>query len=375
MNIGVVCYHTVGGSGTVAYELGAFLARKGGDYQMHFIGLHPPFRWDDTVPNMTFHNIEIIEYPVFVHQPYTLALASRIAQVARDYELEIVHIHYAIPHAVAALLARDMTEHRFKVVTTLHGTDINLVGKHPSFFNITRHAILRSDAITCVSESLRSQTEEIFGIPSGRIKVISNFVAQERCENVAIPQVVRDSPPGSPVLVHASNLRDVKRPMDLIEVAKRLRERGCEDFKLLIIGDGPRRFEMEQLTKKYKIESHVDFLGNVQALEGFFKCADIFLLTSELESFGLAALEAMACETAVVGYKVGGLPEVVNNESGCLVPLRDVDAITEQCLKLFQDRSKLDRMKRAARLHALETFESRKIVPQYEQLYHELVGK
>jgi N-acetyl-alpha-D-glucosaminyl L-malate synthase BshA len=353
----------------VATELGLKLAGRG--HEIHFISYAQPFRLDHFRERVYYHEVEMHEYPLFEHPPYSLALAVSIQNAAVEHELDLVHVHYAIPHATSAWIAQQMLEEhrRLKVVTTLHGTDITLVGPHPSFRSIIRFSILESDGLTAVSEYLRQRTVRDFGVPKGRIEVIPNFVDtevfrrdKEPCFRSAL------AAPGEKILMHISNFRPVKRVIDVVEVCARVAER--MPVRLVFVGDGPDRPRAAQRADELGIGDRVSFLGKHASVSELLACADLFLLPSESESFGLAALEAMACGTPVVGSAAGGLPEVVaDGGAGYLLPVGAVEEMADAALELLSDEERWKAASSCARNIALERFRAEEIVPRYEAFY------
>ncbi|HEX5411026.1 MAG TPA: N-acetyl-alpha-D-glucosaminyl L-malate synthase BshA [Terriglobia bacterium] len=367
MKIGITCYPTYGGSGVVATELGLELAARGHD--IHFISYALPVRVPELSENIHFHEVEVMNYPLFNHPPYTLALASQMYNVAVNESLDVLHVHYAIPHSVSGYLARSMMGERgIPVVTTLHGTDITLVGSDRSYLPITRFAIEQSDAVTAISEYLRQTTLKEFGI-THPIDVIPNFV---NCD-VFHPQDKNShrqdfAAGGEKIMVHLSNFRPVKRVTDVVEIFARVRKK--IPAKLLMIGDGPDRTSAEWLAREKNLSADVHFLGKQNQVQDLLGCADVALLPSDQESFGLVALEAMACAVPCVCSKVGGLPEVVEDGvEGFLVPPRDVDTMADRALDILTDPDLQQKMGEAGRRRALSEFCASKIIPQYEQLY------
>src|SRR5579872_6810005 len=351
MKIGITCYPTYGGSGVVATELGLELAARGHD--IHFISYAVPVRMTEPSDRIHFHEVEVMSYPLFDHPPYTLALASQMYNVAVNESLDLLHVHYAIPHSVSAYLARAMLgAHRVPFITTLHGTDITLVGSDRSYLPITRFSIEQSDAVTAISEHLRQRTVSEFGI-SRPIEVIPNFV------NCDVFQPVEDSPlrrefapNGEKILVHLSNFRPVKRVTDVVEIFWRVRKE--IPAKLLMIGDGPDRMAAEWLVRDKEISTDVTFLGKQNQVQKLLSCGDLMLLPSDNESFGLAALEAMACAVPAVCSRTGGLPEVIDDGiEGYLVPPRDVDSMAARALDILTSPKKQKAMGHAARQRAL----------------------
>jgi L-malate glycosyltransferase len=368
MKIGITCHPTYGGSGAVATELGLELAARG--HEVHFISYDQPFRLSGFRERVFFHEVEMDQYPLFEHPPYSLALAVAIHEVADSRGLDLIHVHYAIPHAASAWMAREMLEGKPgpRIVTTLHGTDITLVGQHPSFKRITRFSILKSDGLSAVSEYLRTETEDNFDVESGRIEVIPNFINTSRyrpglepCHRGTL------APGGEKILMHISNFRAVKRVEDVVEafavVARTIPAR------LVLVGDGPERPRALERAEALGVADQVVFLGKHSAVEELLSCADLFLLPSESESFGLAALEAMACGVPVVASRVGGLPEVVPPEAGVLLPLGDVQGMGEAALALLRDPERHRKASAAARAVAEEKFSVDRVVPLYEDWY------
>jgi len=376
MKIGITCYPTYGGSGVVATELGLELAQRG--HQVHFISYAQPIRLSGPQPNIHYHEVEVSRYPLFDYPPYDLALASRMAEVAELYDLDLLHVHYAIPHSVSAMLARQMLAarprgRRLPFVTTLHGTDITLVGLDRSYLPITRFSIEESDGVTAISEYLRERTMKEFDI-SNHIEVIPNFV---NCDLYC-----RDKEAGArraeyadvneKVLVHLSNFRPVKRLTDVIEIFDRVQKQ--VPSKLLLIGDGPDRSQAEWLTVQKGIHEKVIFLGKQDQVSEKLAMADVMLLPSQLESFGLAALEAMACQVVPIATRVGGLPEVVDHEkNGYLADVGDVETMARYAVQLLTDDAKLQRISKAARAGAQARFCASKIIPMYEEFYRRVM--
>src|SRR5436853_1951881 len=378
MKIGITCYPSYGGSGIVGAELGLELAKRG--HSIHFISYAPPMRLADGATHdlVRFHEVKMLTYPLFEYPPYTLALASMICEAARDYALDLVHMHYAIPHSVSAYLAREMCKcNRYlPFVTTLHGTDITLVGRDPSYLPITRFGIEQSDAVTCISEYLRRATLETFHV-SRDIEVIYNFIDSEfyrRQPNDAVRREI--APNGERIILHISTFRPIKRIMDCIEVLARVNRKNAS-ARLVMCGDGPERREAEQLAARLGVEGNVSFVGQQPQLKirEYLSVADLLLLPSESESFGLSALEAMSCEVPVIATRVGGVPEVVDDGgSGRLFEVGDVDGVAEAALELLEDSDKRQRMGSHGRHIAVAKFASEKIIPQYEKLYEKASG-
>jgi N-acetyl-alpha-D-glucosaminyl L-malate synthase BshA len=372
MKIGVTCYPTVGGSGTVATELGLAMARRG--HEVHFISYATPYRLGRVPPGVTFHEVTVPAYPLFSYPPYSLALASQMADAVRTHGIELMHVHYAIPHAVSAHLAREILGDGPKLVVTLHGTDITVVGADPSFLPIVRLGIERADGVTAVSESLARETHRRLGV-TREIEVIPNFVDANRCDrDFAAAHRRRLSPDGAPLLVHASNFRPVKRIPDVLEIFRRVQER--IPSHLAMVGDGPERPAAERFVREAGIAHRVEFLGNVSPVEGVMGAGDVFLLPSAEESFGLAALEAMACGVPVVVSDAGGLPELVaHGEGGYVFPIGDTAAMAEAIVALLGDPRELVRQRGLARARAVGCFGTDAIVDRYEALYRRLLGE
>lgn len=373
MNIGIVCYPTYGGSGIVATELGMEMAKKG--HQVHFISYSLPARLDVTIPNITFHRVNIQPYDLFEYQPYSLALSTLMVDIVERYGLDVIHVHYAIPHAYAAFIAKEILKDKgmdFPVITTLHGTDITLVGRHPVYKSAVEFSINKSDVVTTVSESLKQDTLEVFDIKKD-IKVIPNFI------DTALYQ--RDSPcvrrnfadDDERILIHVSNLRKVKRIPDVIEVFQRVKKE--IKAKLLIVGEGPEWENAKQLIQKYDLNGSVKNIGKVKNLYSILCVSDLFLLPSEQESFGLAALEAMAASVPVISSNAGGIPEVnIDGETGFVCEIGDVDSMAEKALYILKNQNVLDEFKINARNRS-QDFSLDKILPQYENLYCQVTKK
>ena len=369
MKIGIVCYPTFGGSGVVATELGRGLAAHG--HQVHIVSYAPPPRMDEFDERIRLHEVEVSSYPLFRYPPYDLALASRLADVAEEHALDLVHVHYAIPHAIAALLVKDILAPRpFPVVTTLHGTDITIVGQDRAYARVTRHAINSSDVVTSVSAYLERETRRIFET-TRPIHVIPNFVDVERFHPGAEPHVTACfSPRGEPVLIHVSNFRPVKRAVLAVEAfadVHRVRP-AC----LLMVGDGPDRAACEARARELGVRDRVRFLGAQANVQNLLPVADALLLPSEYESFGLAALEAMASGVVPVATAAGGLPEVITDGvDGLLVPADEIDTMGARAAALLQNDERLAVMKTQARRTAVERFALPTVLPRYEEAYEE----
>ncbi|WP_205502872.1 N-acetyl-alpha-D-glucosaminyl L-malate synthase BshA [Rufibacter psychrotolerans] len=369
MKIGIVCYPTFGGSGVVATELGKALAQKG--HKVHFITYSQPARLDHFNENLFYHEVNIPNYPLFQYPPYELALASKMVDIVQFERLDVLHVHYAIPHASAAFMAKQILQTKgiqIPVITTLHGTDITLVGKDASYEPVVTFSINQSDAVTSVSEDLRKETYEYFPIEK-EIVVIPNFINLERFQKQRKDHFKSAIAPfGEKLLVHTSNFRGVKRIGDVIKIFSKVREK--VPSKLLLVGDGPERPKMENLCRKLGICQDVRFLGKLEAVEELLSVADVFLMPSEKESFGLAALEAMACEVPVISSNAGGLPELnVHGVTGFVSNVGDVKDMVKNTLFVLQD-DQLPQFKANALARAQE-FEISKIVPLYEQVYQQ----
>ena len=375
MRIGIVCYPTFGGSGVVATELGMALADKG--HEVHFVTYNLPVRLDFISHKLHFHEVLMEEYPLFQYQPYELALSTKLVEVVSKYKLEILHVHYAIPHAYAAYMAKMMLLEKgidIKVVTTLHGTDITLVGSHPSYKTAVEFSINNSDIVTSVSKSLKEDTLRLFSI-TNEIKVIHNFIDTEKydlelqndCQRIAVAK------PNERILTHISNFRPVKRIKDVIKIFYKVQQE--LPSKLLMVGEGPEKRNAELQVKKLGIEDKVIFLGNSHEISKILCYTDVFLLPSESESFGLAALEAMAASTAVISTNTGGLPEVnIDGETGYLSNLGDCDNMAINAISILKDDEILMNFKKAAKEHTKQ-FSLDNILPVYEDVYNAALNK
>jgi N-acetyl-alpha-D-glucosaminyl L-malate synthase BshA len=374
VRIGITCYPTYGGSGALATELGLDLARRG--HEVHFITYAMPFRLREYTDRVTFHEVDTAtgRYPLFEHYPYSLALASKQYEVAVRERLDLLHVHYAMPHATTAWLAREMLadRQRLPVITTLHGTDITLVGQESSFYAITKFSIERSDRVTAVSQFLKDETVRTFGCANCHITVIPNFVNAAEYQPGEADWRDGLAPVGSKVITHVSNFREVKRVRDVVRIFARIRR--AMPAVLLMIGDGPDRSDAEREAQDLKVDQDVRFLGRLGNVANLLQATDLFLLPSQTESFGLAALEAMACGSPIVGSRVGGLPEVVEDGiSGILEPPGSVEAMGRRAVDLLRDSVLHQAMRRAAVARAGQ-FSADQVVPQYEAVYREALG-
>jgi len=373
MNIGIVCYPTFGGSGVVATELGKALSKQG--YKIHFITYSQPSRLDLFNENLFYHEVDIKSYPLFEHAPYELALASKMVNVVKYEQLDLLHVHYAIPHASAAYMAKQILKDQgihIPVVTTLHGTDITLVGKDPSYEPVVTFSINKSDGVTAVSEDLKKDTLQHFNVKN-HIEVIPNFIDLDRFKKQKkehFKQAI--CPNGEKLLVHTSNFRKVKRVDDVIRVFNEVRQ--VIPAKLLLVGDGPERDKMERLCRQLGTCDDVRFLGKLEAVEEVLSVADLFLMPSEKESFGLAALEAMACEVPLISSNAGGIPELnIDGVTGYVCEIGDVATMTARSLDILANEN-LPRFKKQALARAKE-FDISRILPLYEDFYKKTIER
>jgi len=374
VKIGITCYPTYGGSGAVATELGIALAAKG--HEVHFITYKQPFRLPSFLPRIYFHEVDVGRYPLFEYPPYDLALAVRMHEVVKSHGLDLLHVHYAIPHATSAWIAREMLREAgsdVKVITTLHGTDITIVGQDRSFHPITKFSIEKSDRITAVSQYLRQQTFKAFGCAGCQVEVIYNFIDPEVYNRSKYPPLLSEQLNGGRrVLMHVSNFRPVKRVRDIVRIYARVQE--AVPSVLVMVGDGPDRVEAEAEAQMLGVERTVHFLGKIDVVAPLLAGADLFLLPSQSESFGLSALEALASGTPVVGSKAGGLVEVVKEGvTGALREVGDVDAMASASVEILSDRDRWQTMSRDAAADARVRFSRDDIVRQYEALYEDAV--
>ena len=378
MKIGITCYPTYGGSGVVGTELGIELADRG--HEVHFIAYQQPIRLNTNHPRILFHEVTVSLYPLFEYPPYDLALATRMAEVAEIYNLDILHVHYAIPHSVSALLARQMLAaadkpRKLPFVTTLHGTDITIVGADRSYLPVTRYAIENSDGVTAISNYLKQRTLQEFEIRNP-IEVIYNFVNCDvyKRDPQAAQRRAEFANPDERILIHVSNFRPVKRLCDVIEVFDRVQKQ--VPARLLLMGDGPERSRAEWLVDKKELRQKVEFLGKVDRISEKLSIADLMLMPSELESFGLAALEGMACEVPAIATRVGGVPEVVEHgRTGFLAEVGDVETMARCAIEILSDEKRLREMGKTARWEAQANFCASKIIPEYEKFYERVLER
>ena len=374
MKIGIVCYPTFGGSGVVATELGKALADHG--HQVHFITYSQPARLDFFSENLFYHEVTVSKYPLFDYPPYELALASRLVDVVQHEQLDILHVHYAIPHASAAYMAKQILATygiNLPVVTTLHGTDITLVGKDRTYKPVVTFSINQSDGVTAVSEDLKKDTLLHFDITK-EIKVIPNFIDLNRFKHKAKNHFKKAiAPHDEKIIVHTSNFRKVKRVQDVVKVFAKVIEK--IPAKLLLAGDGPERVEVEQLCRDMNLRDDVRFLGKLDAVEEILSVSDLFVLPSETESFGLAALEAMACKLPVISSNAGGIPELnIHGVTGFLDEVGDIDSMAKHAIHILENEERLNQFKENALQHAMK-FDIKNIMPLYEQYYFDVIER
>ena len=374
MNIGITVYPTYGGSGIVGSELGKELAERG--HTVHFIASALPTRLTQLNERVRFHEVEMMSYPLFEHQPYTLALATKMAKVAETENLDLLHVHYAIPHSISAILARESLKPKryLPVITTLHGTDITLVGADRSYLPITRYGIVQSDGVTAISNYLKEATKETFQFDD--IEVIPNFVCQSEYARHPVEELrAKLSPAGTPLLVHVSNFRPVKRPVDCVEILARVLMKGIAT-RLVMVGDGSERTSVEHRARCLKVDDKITFVGKQPNIVDYLSASDVLLLPSEQESFGLAALEAMACEVPVVTSRVGGLPEVVTDgETGFLSDVGDVEKMAEDAGRLLSNPDLRQQMGKRARESAISRYRTDIIIPKYIDYYNRVLSR
>lgn len=373
MNIGITVYPTYGGSGIVGSELGKELAERG--HTVHFIASALPTRLTQLSERVRFHEVEMMSYPLFEHQPYTLALATKMSTVAEHENLDLLHVHYAIPHSISAILARESLKpgRRLPVITTLHGTDITLVGADRSYLPVTRYGIAQSDGVTAISHYLKRETIETFQFD--RIEVIPNFICasdyQRRPDETLRAGL---APASEPLLVHVSNFRPVKRPIDCVEILARVRAGGVP-ARLVMVGDGPERVNVEHRARCLKVDEHCSFVGKQPKIVDYLSVADVLLLPSEQESFGLAALEAMACEVPVIASRVGGIPEVITDgETGCLSEVGDLEKMSADAALILKDERLRAEMGARARESAVSRYSTNLVIPQYVNFYERILA-
>ncbi len=373
MVIGITCYPVAGGSGIVATELGLQLAARG--HRVHFISYAMPFRLDDFQTNLMYHAVETTAYPLFKYPPYTLTLAAKMAEVSRNYHLDILHVHYAIPHAACAFLAKQLLNgdaKQPKIITTLHGTDITLVGSDPSYYEITRFSINASDGLSAVSKYLADETKEVFKIEK-EIRVVYNFFDEKRFKPKSTQCTKSEfADEGEALITHVSNFRPVKRTLDVIDIFEKISAE--VPSKLLLIGEGPDTILARRQVTKKGLTDKVIFLGNQSRVEAVLPCSDLFLLPSEEESFGLAALEALACGVPVIGTQGTGLVEVIDDyKNGFLLPVGDTTSMARASISLLKDFSRLAEFKKNAAQISYDKFNSQKIISEYESYYEDVL--
>lgn len=370
--IGITCYPTVGGSGIIATELGKLLAEEG--YEIHFITSSLPFRLDKIYPRIFYHEVQITNYPVFQYPPYDLALAAKMADVIDREKIDILHVHYAMPHAISAILAKEIAEHDVKIITTLHGTDITVLGFDATFKQMIKYGIMKSDAVTAVSHSLVNQTKEMLAV-NREISVIYNFVNEKEYYKKHLPSVKEqyNIKPDEKVIIHISNFRKVKRIQDIIQTFAKVRDE--VKSKLLLVGDGPESHLAFELVNKLDLHDDVLFLGKQKNISDLLSISDLKLLLSEQESFGLVLLEAMCCKVPCIGTNIGGIPEVIrHNETGFLVELGDIDHAAQYAINVLKDDQLLETLSKNALIYARSEFHSEKIVQQYIDLYKKVIS-
>ena len=373
MKIAITCYPTYGGSGAIATELGKALALKG--HQVHFISYARPFRLGEFVENIVFHEVEMSNYPLFEHSMYSLALASKMVEVAEFEKIDLLHVHYAIPHAVSAYLAKQMLKDKsdIKIITTLHGTDITLVGLEPSFLPMVKFSIEQSDGVSAVSRFLKEKTLTNYNIEKD-ITVINNFIDTDLYKPNGTSKLREHiAPNNEKIIVHTSNFRPVKRVPETIRILQKVREE--IPAKLVLVGDGPDRSECERLCRELNLCDHTKFLGKQNGLVEILNASDLFLIPSQSESFGLAALEAMSCGLPVVSSSVGGLPELIkHNETGFIAEIGDIDRMSKYVIELFTNKRKYDLFSKASRKRVEEKFDKEIIIPKYENFYNKILN-
>ncbi|MCK0472093.1 N-acetyl-alpha-D-glucosaminyl L-malate synthase BshA [Halalkalibacter sp. APA_J-10(15)] len=371
LRIGISCYPTVGGSGVLATELGKLLAERG--HEVHFITSSVPFRLDRVYPNIYYHEVDVNQYSVFQYPPYDLTLASKMAEVAKRNQLDLIHVHYAVPHAICAILAKQMIDNKLKIMTTLHGTDITVLGYDPSLREIIRFAIDKSDCVTAVSNNLVEQTKDLVRT-NKEIETVYNFIDERVYTKKEVEHLRKhyELSHDEKVLIHISNFRPVKRVCDVVKSFAGIQAK--VKSTLLLIGNGPDLPVVRQLVKQLGIEDRVQFLGNQKHIAELLSMSDLMLLLSEKESFGLVALEAMACGVPVIGSDAGGIPEViVDGETGYVCPVGEIDCVVEKAVSLLTNDNQYNRFSSNSVKRVHQVFHSERVVSHYEQLYNEML--
>ena len=373
MKIGVVCYPTFGGSGVVATELGIELSKKG--HEVHFITYSQPVRLDALSSNLHYHEVNVPDYPLFKYEPYELALSSKLFDVISKHKIDVLHVHYAIPHAYAAYMAKKILNengYNIPIITTLHGTDITLVGNHPFYKPAVTFSINKSDIVTCVSKSLMEDTREFFGITK-EIKVIPNFIDIDKYDkkhNLCERNMIADG--DEKIIVHVSNFRPLKRIKDVLEIFKKINEK--INSKLIMVGDGPDKKKAKEFLRKHNLKNKVIFLGKTNQVDEILCSSDLFLLPSEKESFGLAALEAMALKVPVISSNAGGLKDLnINGNSGYTSDVGDIDSMAQNAIKILTDNS-LEKKYRSQAFENAKKYDIKKVIPLYEKIYDEALN-
>jgi N-acetyl-alpha-D-glucosaminyl L-malate synthase BshA len=373
MKIGIVCYPTFGGSGVVATELGIELSKKG--HEVHFITYSQPVRLDALSSNLHYHEVNVPDYPLFKYEPYELALSSKLFDVISKHKIDVLHVHYAIPHAYAAYMAKKILNengYNIPIITTLHGTDITLVGNHPFYKPAVTFSINKSDIVTCVSKSLMEDTREFFGITK-EIKVIPNFIDIDKYDkkhNLCERNMIADG--DEKIIVHVSNFRPLKRIKDVLEIFKKINEK--INSKLIMVGDGPDKKKAKEFLRKHNLKNKVIFLGKTNQVDEILCSSDLFLLPSEKESFGLAALEAMALKVPVISSNAGGLKDLnINGNSGYTSDVGDIDSMAQNAIKILTDNS-LEKKYRSQAFENAKKYDIKKVIPLYEKIYDEALN-
>ena len=373
MKIGIVCYPTFGGSGVVATELGIELSKKG--HEVHFITYSQPVRLDALSSNLHYHEVNVPDYPLFKYEPYELALSSKLFDVISKHKIDVLHVHYAIPHAYAAYMAKKILNengYNIPIITTLHGTDITLVGNHPFYKPAVTFSINKSDIVTCVSKSLMEDTREFFGI-TREIKVIPNFIDIDKYDkkhNLCERNMIADG--DEKIIVHVSNFRPLKRIKDVLEIFKKINEK--INSKLIMVGDGPDKKKAKEFLRKHNLKNKVIFLGKTNQVDEILCSSDLFLLPSEKESFGLAALEAMALKVPVISSNAGGLKDLnINGNSGYTSDVGDIDSMAQNAIKILTDSS-LEKKYRTQAFENAKKYDIKKVIPLYEKIYNEALN-